>query len=192
MNTIKPLFTTGVRVFVGLSLITGLAYPLAVTGLSQLLFPQQAAGSLLTHNGQVLGSRLIGQDFQNPAHFWGRPSATAQSPYNAQSSGGSNLGPSNDALRAAVAERSARLRASDPDNTRPIPQDLLTASGSGLDPQVSPDAALWQAGRVARASGVPESTIMALIATHTERPALGPAVVNVLELNLALDTLKKA
>lgn len=190
-TAIKPLFGTGVRVFVGLSLITGLVYPLAVTGLARTLFPQQAAGSLVVHNDRVIGSRLIGQDFQDPAHFWGRPSATAQSPYNAQSSGGSNLGPSNDALQAAVTERSARLRASDPDNTRPIPQDLLTASGSGLDPQISPNAARWQAGRVARASGVPESTIMALIAAHTELPLAGPAVVNVLELNLALDALKR-
>jgi K+-transporting ATPase ATPase C chain len=172
--------------------LTGLAYPLAVTGAARVLFPRQAAGSLVVRDGTAAGSALIGQPFSDPRWFWGRPSATSPVPYEGRASSGSNLGPTNPALLAAVKARIAALRAADPGNEAPVPVDLVTASGSGLDPHLSPAGALYQVPRVARARGVPEAAVRALIEARVERPALpllGPPYVNVLELNLALDAL---
>lgn len=178
--------------FVLLSLITGLLYPLAVTGVAQGVFPQQASGSLVTRDGQVVGSALIGQSFSDPKHFWSRPSATAPMPYNAALSSGSNLGPSNPALHDAVKARIAALREADPGNPLPVPVDLVTASASGLDPHISRAAADWQVARVARSRGVAEAYVHALVVQHTEGAWLGfigEPRVNVLRLNLALDAL---
>jgi potassium-transporting ATPase KdpC subunit len=179
--------------FVLLSVLTGIVYPLVVTGLAQLLFPAQARGSLIVHNGQAVGSRLIGQSFSDPEHFWSRPSATTPQPYNGTASGGSNLGSLNPALTDAVKARVAALRAADPDNTAPVPVDLVTASGSGLDPEISVAAANYQASRVARARGLDVARVRALIATHAKgsvAAVIGEPRVNVLELNMALDALK--
>jgi len=176
-----------------LSVLTGLLYPLIVTGLAHLLFPAQAAGSLIVQDGQLRGSRLIGQSFSDPGHFWSRPSATTPQPYNGTASGGSNLGPLNPALTDAVKARVAALRAADPDNTAAVPIDLVTASGSGLDPDISVAAADYQAARVARARRLDVARVRALIADHSKgsvATALGEPRVNVLELNLALDALK--
>ncbi|MEF7615858.1 potassium-transporting ATPase subunit KdpC [Aquincola sp. MAHUQ-54] len=178
--------------FAALSVITGLAYPLAVTGIAQGVFPAQANGSLVEHGGRVVGSRLVGQAFSAPGHFWGRPSATAPAPYNAGASGGANLGPSHPALREAVQARIAALRAADPGNTAPVPVDLVTASASGLDPDISRAAADYQAARVARARGLPLAQVTALIERHAQAPWLGwlgEPTVNVLALNLALDAM---
>jgi K+-transporting ATPase ATPase C chain len=175
--------------FLVLSLVTGVAYPLAVTAIAQGVFPAQAAGSLVERDGRVVGSALLGQSFTEPRHFWGRPSATSPTPYNAANSGGSNLGPTNPALVEAVRARIAALRAADPQNTQPIPVDLVTASASGLDPHISVAAARYQAGRVARARGLAPAQVEALVAAHTESPwlgFLGEPRVNVLALNLAL------
>ncbi|TCP12598.1 K+-transporting ATPase ATPase C chain [Crenobacter luteus] len=194
-QTAKAILLPCAKVFGALALVTGLAYPLAVTGLAQALLPNQANGSLIVENGHARGSALIGQPFSDPAHFWGRPSATGGVPYNGQGSGGSNLGPLNPALQAAVAGRVAALKALDPANTAPVPVELVTASASGLDPHISPEAARWQASRVARASGLPPAEVEALIAAHVEGRALGflgEPVVNVLRLNLALDARVKA
>ena len=173
-----------------LTVLTGLVYPLAVTGLAQLLFPDQANGSLIVREGRVIGSRLIGQYFDKPEYFWSRPSATAPFPYNAAASGGSNLGPTNPVLIEAVNARVAALRAADPGNDLPIPVDLVTASGSGLDPHISPAAAFYQLGRVARARGIEESVLRDLVAQYTQGRqlgVLGEPRVHVLLLNLALD-----
>ena len=189
----KTLLRPALSVFALLSAITGLAYPLAVTGIAGAVFPEQAAGSLILQDGKPVGSSLIGQNFSDPKHFWGRPSATAPQPYNAAASSGSNQGPLNPALVDAVKGRVEALRAADPGNTAPIPADLVTTSASGLDPHLSPAAALWQAGRVAKARGLPEAQIKALVDAHTEGRQwglLGEARVNVLKLNLALDALK--
>ena len=178
--------------FVLLSAITGLLYPLAVTGAAQALFPAQAEGSLVLRDGKPVGSSLIGQNFSDPAHFWGRPSATAPTPYNASASGGSNLGPLNPALADAVKGRIEALRAADPGNTQPVPVDLVTASASGLDPHISPAAARYQAARVARLHKLPTDRVEQLIEAHTEGPwlgLLGEPRVNVLALNLALDAM---
>jgi K+-transporting ATPase ATPase C chain len=178
--------------FLLLSLLTGLAYPLLTAAIAKAVFPAQAEGSLLRNQqGQPIGARLIGQNFTDPGHFWGRPSATGTMPYNAALSGGSNQGPLNPALVDAVKARVAALRAADPGNTAPVPQDLVTASASGLDPHISPEAARYQAGRVARVRQLPVDQVMQLIERHTERPqlgVLGDARVNVLALNLALDS----
>jgi K+-transporting ATPase ATPase C chain len=187
----EALLRPAVTLFVVLSLITGLAYPLLVTGVAQVAFADEANGSLIERDGQVIGSRLIGQAFSEPRHFWSRPSATAPMAYNAGSSSGSNLGPLNPALADAVQARIAALRAADPGNTAPVPVDLVTASGSGLDPHISRAAADYQAARVAKARGWPEARVRALIERHTEGPwlgFLGEARVNVLDLNLALDS----
>jgi K+-transporting ATPase ATPase C chain len=175
-----------------LTTITGLAYPFAVTGIAQLVFPHQANGSLIHRDGKPTGSALIGQSFTDPEYFWGRPSATTPQPYNGTASGGSNLGPSNPALRDAVKQRIAALRAADPGNNAPVPVDLVTASGSGLDPDISPAAALYQSNRVAHARGLPPDEVRALVARYTRGRqffVLGEPRVNVLELNLALDRL---
>ncbi len=176
----------------GLSVITGLAYPLLVTGVAQALFPHKANGSLIVADGQVVGSALIGQPFDDPAYFWSRPSATASFPYNAQASGGSNLAASSPALVAQVTARVDALRAADPGSGAPIPIDLVTASGSGLDPDIGLAAAMVQVPRVARARGLPEQAVRDLV-THVAEGrnvgVLGEPRVNVLRLNLALDQL---
>jgi len=175
-----------------LTAITGIAYPFAVTGIAQLVFPHQANGSLILRDGKPVGSALIGQSFTDPKYFWGRPSATAPQPYNGTASAGSNLGPANPALRVAIKQRIAALRAADPDNRAPVPVDLVMASGSGLDPDISPAAALYQSSRVAHARGLPPDGVRALIQRHTrgrQFGVLGEPRVNVLELNLALDRL---
>src|SRR5512142_405935 len=183
-----------------LTVITGVIYPLAVTGIAQLAFPHQANGSLITINGKTYGSELIGQQFDAPKYFWGRLSATGDYPYNAfnaetlTGSSGSNYGPMNPALLKAVQDRVDALRAADPGNGAPIPVDLVTASGSGLDPNISVAAALYQAPRVARLRGLPLQQVWQLIAQHTQDRQLGflgEPRVNVLELNLALDALPK-
>jgi K+-transporting ATPase KdpC subunit len=174
------------------TVLTGLIYPLAVTGVAQVLFNHQANGSLIEQNGTVVGSELIGQQFSDPKYFWGRLSDTPDFPYNASSSSGSNYGPDNPALLAAVQARIDALRAADPGNTDPIPVDLVTASASGLDPDISVAAALYQAGRVARDRGLSEDTVTALIDQNTtprQFGILGEPYVNVLSLNLALDAL---
>ncbi|OMQ25575.1 potassium-transporting ATPase subunit KdpC [Serratia oryzae] len=176
-----------------LTLITGIAYPLLTTGLSQLLFSSTANGSLLYQGDKVVGSALIGQNFAKPEYFWGRPSATADSAYNAMASGGSNLATTNPALDKAIAERVKQLRQANPAMSGPIPVDLLTASGSGLDPQISVAAARYQLTRVASARQLTEAQIAKLIEETTERATpnfMGESVVNVLKLNLALDALK--
>lgn len=176
-----------------LSAITGLLYPLAVTGVAQGLFPRQAAGSLIEVGGKTVGSELIGQNFTSPKYFWGRPSATGPMANNAAGSGGSNQGPLNPALSDAVKARIEALRAADPDNQAPVPADLVTASSSGLDPHISMAAARYQAARVARERGLPLDKVQALIEANTaERDlrVLGEPRVNVLKLNLALDASK--
>ncbi|KFK95147.1 MULTISPECIES: potassium-transporting ATPase subunit KdpC [unclassified Serratia (in: enterobacteria)] len=176
-----------------LTLITGIAYPLLTTGLSQLLFSRTANGSLLYQGDKAVGSALIGQNFSKPGYFWGRPSATADSAYNAMASGGSNLATTNPALDKAIAERVKQLRQANPTMSGQIPVDLLTASGSGLDPQISVAAAQYQLERVAKARQLPTEQIAKLITENTERATpnfMGESVVNVLKLNLALDELK--
>jgi len=176
--------------FVLLSALTGLIYPMAVTGVAKTAFPAQADGSLIVLDGTVVGSKLIGQNFSDPKHFWSRPSATAPQPYNASASGGSNQGPLNPALADAAKARVEALRAADPDNTAPVPVDMVTASASGLDPDISLAAAQYQAARVARVRGMPLSEVQSLIDRNTQKPLLGflgEARVNVLALNIALD-----
>jgi K+-transporting ATPase ATPase C chain len=177
--------------FVALSVITGVAYPAVVTAIAQLVFPHQANGSLIVREGKTVGSDLIGQPFDDPKYFWGRPSATSPFPYNAGSSAGSNLSPTNPDLLKAVQGRVDALRAADPGNTAPVPVDLVTASGSGLDPHISPAAALYQMRRVARARKLDEAAVRQLVEQNTEGRwlgILGEPRVNVLRLNLALDT----
>src|SRR5215813_2282989 len=172
------------------TVITGVVYPVVVTGIAQLVFPAQANGSLITRDGKVVGSSLIGQPFDDPKYFWGRPSATSPFPYNAASSSGSNLGPTNPDLIKAVQGRVDALRAADPGNTAPVPVDLVTTSGSGLDPHISPAAALYQVPRVARERKLDPQAVRQLVERHTERRSfgvLGEPRVNVLALNLALD-----
>jgi K+-transporting ATPase ATPase C chain len=187
-STLRP----ALLLLVILSVITGVVYPLVVTGISQLAFPAQAAGSLIVRDGRLIGSHLIGQSFTDPKYFWGRPSATTPQPYNGLASGGSNLGPLNPALTEGIKARIAALHAADPDNTAAVPVDLVTASGSGLDPEISVAAAAYQAARVARVRGLPPAAVRALIAAHTQGRLLGligEPRVNVLQLNLALDGL---
>ena len=185
-NTIRPAVT----LFLGFTLITGIAYPLLCTGLGQVLFPAHAAGSLIVRDGKVVGSRLIGQNFTDPKYFWGRPSATGPMPNNAAVSSGSNLGPLNRALTDAVKDRVATLKQADPDNKLPVPVDLVTASGSGLDPEISPAAAAYQISRVAKRRHLGAHEVNRLVQQHTQGRQfgiLGEPRVNVLELNLALD-----
>jgi K+-transporting ATPase ATPase C chain len=176
-------------VLLAFTLLLGVGYPALVTGLAAVLFPRQAGGSLVMDGDKVRGSALIGQPFSDPKHFWSRPSATSPA-YNASASTGSNLGPSNPALDSLVRARVAVLRAVDPGNRAPIPVDLVTASGSGLDPHISPAAAEYQVARVARARGLPVDSVRAAVARHTEGRTLGvlgETRVNVLLLNLDLD-----
>ena len=190
----KNLIRPAVSLFLLLTVITGVVYPLAVTGAAKVVFPDQAAGSLIVQDGKVLGSSLIGQSFTKPGYFWGRPSATGPMPNNASASSGSNLGPLNPALADAVKARVAALRAADPGNTAPVPVDLVTTSGSGLDPHISVAGALYQAGRIARERKLPLEDVRALIERHTEGRFLGifgDARGNVLQANLELDRLAK-
>jgi potassium-transporting ATPase KdpC subunit len=176
-----------------LSVVTGLAYPAVVTAIAQLAFPHQANGSLVFKNGKPVGSALIGQPFDDPKYFWSRPSATAPFADNAAASAGSNLSPTNPNLVKAVQGRVDALRAADPGNTAPVPVDLVTASGSGLDPHISPAAALYQVARVAKARGIDPTAVKRLVDQHTEGPQLGilgEPRVNVLHLNLALDGVR--
>ncbi|MCG1018984.1 MULTISPECIES: potassium-transporting ATPase subunit KdpC [Burkholderiaceae] len=190
MNTLlRPVLV----LFVALTVITGIVYPAAVTAIAQAVFPAQANGSLIEKNGKLIGSALIGQQFNRNDYFWGRLSATTPNPYNAQSSSGSNLGPTHPALADEVKGRLAALHKADPANTAPVPVDLVTSSGSGLDPDISPAAAAYQAPRVARARGLPQAQVDELIARNTtgrQFGLLGEPRVNVLRLNLALDEFK--
>lgn len=189
----KSILRPALTLFGVLTLLTGLIYPMLVTGLGQALFPAQAAGSLIQRDGKPVGSALVGQNFSGPGHFWGRPSATGPQPYNGAASSGSNQGPLNPALLDAVKARVAALRAADPGNTLPIPVELVTASASGLDPHIGEAAAMFQVPRVAAARKLPAATVRALVSGAVERPilgVLGEPVVNVLRLNLALDALR--
>jgi potassium-transporting ATPase KdpC subunit len=188
-NQLRPALVS----LAALTLITGLVYPLVVTGVAQVLFPRQANGSLILMDGKPVGSSLIGQPFEAPKYFWGRPSATSPFPYNAAASSGSNLGPTSEALMKVVKGRIDALKSADPDNPLPLPVDLVTASGSGLDPHISPASAAYQVRRVARARGMEEAMVRQLVTQHTEGRqlgVLGEPRVNVLALNLALDTGK--
>ena len=186
---LKPAFL----LFIMLTVLTGVIYPVIVTGLAQLLFPSQANGSLITNsNGNSQGSNLIGQAFTNPAYFWSRPSATGPFPDNAGASSGSNLGPTNPALLATIKARVDVLTAADPENIAPIPIDLVTASGSGLDPHISPAAADYQLNRIAKIRHISLDKLQALVTENTESRQFGifgEPRVNVLSLNLALDAL---
>ncbi|MGA9851809.1 MAG: potassium-transporting ATPase subunit KdpC [Gammaproteobacteria bacterium] len=177
------------------SVITGVLYPLAVTGIAQALFPSQANGNLIRRDGEVVGSVLIGQPFSDPKYFWSRPSATMPFPYNSQASNGSNLGPTNPALLDQVKARVVTLRVADPQQSGPVPVDLVTASASGLDPDISPAAAEYQVLRVAQARHMSEKEVRALVGKYTDGRQLGfmgEPRVNVLELNLALDAMKQS
>ncbi len=191
-TTTEGLLRPAITLFVVLSVVTGLAYPLLTTGVAQVAFPEAANGSLIVKDGKPVGSRLIGQAFSDPKHFWSRPSATTPMAYNAANSMGTNAGPLNPALVDAVKGRVEALRAVDPGNTAPVPVDLVTTSASGLDPHISRAAADYQLARVARVRGLPEAQLKALVDQHTEGvwlSFLGEPRVNVLALNLALDEL---
>ncbi|MGH7599132.1 MAG: potassium-transporting ATPase subunit KdpC [bacterium] len=188
LNLLKP----ALLMLLVLTLVTGVAYPLLVTGIAQLVFPKQANGSLIYQDGKAIGSALIGQPFDDPKYFWSRLSATGPFPYNAAASSGSNLGPTNEALFKAVEVRAQALRQADSSHTQPIPVDLVTASGSGLDPHISPAAALYQVPRIARVRNWEESAVRRLVEKHIEGRQLGflgESRVNVLKLNLALNAL---
>ena len=185
-----PVLRPALVLFAVLTLVTGLLYPLLVTGVAQTVFPHQANGSLVERGGKAVGSTLIGQSFTQPEHFWSRPSATGPMAYNAGASSGSNLGPGNPALADAVRARIEALRAADPGNTAPVPVDLITTSASGLDPHISLAAARYQVARVARERGLAHEAVHAQVDQHTEKTLfgfLGEPRVNVLNLNLALD-----
>jgi potassium-transporting ATPase KdpC subunit len=188
-QTLRP----AIGLFVVLSVLTGLLYPLLITGVAEAVFPRQAGGSLIEREGRPVGSQLIGQNFADPKYFWGRLSATSPMPNNGAGSGGSNLAATNPALIDQAKGRIDALRAAEPDFTAAVPSDLATASGSGLDPDIRPGSALVQVARVAHARGLDEARLRALVADHTQGPWLGlfgEPRVNVLELNLALDALK--
>ena len=192
----RTLIRPALAALLVLSLLTGVVYPAAITAVSAVIFPRQAGGSRLLAGDTLLGSALIGQEFTEPGYFWSRPSATGPVAYNGAASSGSNLGPSNPALHEAIAARVAELRAADSSRTNdPVPVDLVTASGSGLDPHITPAAAEYQVSRVSRVRGVPEDSVRALVARATEGRQfgiLGEPRVNVLRLNLALDSLAAA
>jgi K+-transporting ATPase ATPase C chain len=191
----KAMIRPAVSLFVVLTVVTGVLYPLAVTGVAKAAFPHQAAGSLIVQNGKTVGSSLIGQNFTDPKYFWGRPSATTPMADNGQGSGGSNLGPLNPALTDAIKGRVDALRAADPGNKAPVPVDLVTTSASGLDPEISVAAARYQAPRIARLRGLSPSAVEEIIARHTEGRLLGlfgEPRVNVLDMNLELQRANAA
>lgn len=193
MDLMFRTFRQALLMLVALTVLTGLIYPMLVTGIAQAVFPSQANGSLIERDGKPIGSALIGQPFSDPKYFWSRPSATAPMPYNAAASSGSNQGPLNPALHDAVKRRIEALQKVDADNKALVPVDLVTASASGLDPHISPAAAEYQVGRVAKVRGLPTDKVGALVAEHTEGRQLGflgEPRVNVLTLNLALDRMK--
>ena len=178
-----------------MTVVTGIVYPVVVTGIARVVFPDQAGGSLLVKNGKAVGSRLIGQSFSDAKYFWSRPSATSPQPYNGINSSGSNLGPLNPALTDGIKKNIDALHAADPTNKAAIPVDLVTASASGLDPEMSLAAARYQAARVARVRGLPQAAVQSLVDSHAKGRwlgILGEPRVNVLELNLALDDLAAA
>ena len=184
-----------VSLLILMTALLGIVYPLVITGIAKLAFPHQADGSLISKDGKLIGSTLIGQSFSDPKYFWGRPSATTPQPYNGIGSTGSNLGPLNPALIDAVKSNAKALHDADPDNKQPVPVELVTASASGLDPEISPAAANYQAGRVARARGIEAAQVQALVVAYQQARLLGfigEPRVNVLELNLALDSLVPA
>ena len=188
----RSTLVTSLLMMLVLTALTGVVYPAAVTLLARIAFAEEAGGSLIRRHGRLVGSVHLGQPFHSPAYFWGRPSATSPE-YNAAASSGSNLGPTNSVLADSIASRIRRLRAADPENLAPVPIDLVTASGSGLDPHVSPAAAEYQVGRVARARFLDEAQVRALVRRHVEPRQfgiLGEPRVNVLRLNLALDALR--
>jgi potassium-transporting ATPase KdpC subunit len=187
------LIRPAVSLLILLTLTVGIGYPLLITGVAKVAFPRQAAGSLISKDGTLIGSSLIGQSFSDPKYFWGRPSATAPQPYNGTASSGSNFGPLNPALIDEVKANAKALHDADPDNRQPVPVDLVTSSASGLDPQISPAAAEYQAARVARTRNLPLAQVEALISVHEQGRLLGfigEPRVNVLELNLALDRIR--
>ncbi|WP_321801071.1 potassium-transporting ATPase subunit KdpC [Caballeronia sp. J97] len=189
----KTILRPAIVLFVALTVITGLVYPAIVTAVGQAAFPHQANGSLIERDGRTVGSEIIGQQFDAPRYFWGRLSATTPNPYNAGSSSGSNLGPTNPALADEIKGRIDALHAADPDNKAPVPVDLVTSSASGLDPEISPAAAAYQVGRVAKARGMSVAQVEALVAQATagrQFGVLGEPRVNVLKLNLALDAAR--
>lgn len=191
METLRP----ALRIFLLLTIITGVAYPLIVTAIAKAIFPTQAEGSLLIRHGEVIGSRVIGQPFQDDDYFWSRASATASVPYNASASGGSNLGPSDPALRIRIEERVRRLEEVNLNSNSRIPVDLVTASGSGLDPEISIAAALYQIPRIAKQRGIPEAELKSLVRHNSSQQLfgfLGEPTVNVLLLNLELDSVVNA
>jgi len=191
----SSLIRPAVVLFLIMTVITGIAYPLVVTAIARVVFPDQAGGSLILKDGKAVGSRLIGQNFSDPKYFWSRPSATSPQPYNGVASTGSNLGPLNPALTDGIKKNIDALHAADPTNQAPVPVDLVTASGSGLDPEISVAGANYQAARVARIRGLSAQTVQGLIQSHTQGRwlgVLGEPRVNVLELNLALDALVPA
>ncbi len=193
-GTMLTMIRNAVMSLILFTILTGFIYPLAVTGIARLFFPVQANGSVITKNGKLVGSELLGQQFVDAKYFWGRPSATTPYPYNGGASSGSNLGPTNPDLMKAVQERIQALHAADPGNTVKIPVDLVTTSGSGLDPHISPAAAEYQVGRVARERGMDEAKVRALVAAYTEGRqfgVFGEPVVSVLKVNLALDELRQ-
>lgn len=188
LKEIRP----AISIFLLLTFVTGIAYPLLVTGIAQGIMPNRANGSLIARGGKPIGSSLIGQNFSDPEYFWGRPSATSPMPYNGAASGGSNLGPTNPAQIDAVKARVKVLKDADPDNRLPIPVDLVTASGSGLDPDISPSAAHYQISRIAKARKIDPERLRRLVVEHTEGRQFGifgEPRVNVLQLNLALDAM---
>ncbi|OXC73101.1 potassium-transporting ATPase subunit KdpC [Caballeronia sordidicola] len=190
-NILRPVLV----LFAALTVVTGLVYPIVVTAVSHAAFPTEANGSLIEKNGKLVGSELLGQQFDAPGYFWGRLSATSPNPYNPQGSSASNLGPTNPALADEVKGRISALHDADPTNTAPVPVDLVTSSGSGLDPEISPAAAAYQIDRVAKARKLSHNDVDALVQRATsgrQFGILGEARVNVLKLNLALDELKPA
>ncbi|CAL8480056.1 K(+) transporting P-type ATPase subunit KdpC (plasmid) [Caballeronia sp. S22] len=189
----KTILRPAIVLFVALTVLTGLVYPAVVTAIGQAAFPHQANGSLIERDGKTVGSEIIGQQFDAPQYFWGRLSATTPNPYNAGSSSGSNLGPTNPALADEIKGRIDALHAADPDNRSPLPVDLVTSSGSGLDPEISPAAAAYQVARVAKARGMTSAQVEALVGEATSARqfgVLGEPRVNVLKLNLALDSAR--
>jgi potassium-transporting ATPase KdpC subunit len=192
LNAIREQLRPALMILLLLTVVTGVLYPLIVTGVAQVMFSHQANGSFILKDGRALGSELIGQPFSDPKYFWSRPSATSPHPYNAAASSGSNLGPANPALTAAVKARVEALRRADPGYTGPVPVDLVTASASGLDPHISPAAANFQVSRVAKARNMDKEHVCKLVSLYTEPRQFeyfGEPRVNVLELNLALDEM---